>query len=341
MAYVDDLRDQADAVTATLAGVAEGAGAVAGLARGVRSARWARVVLTGQGSSLAACGPAVLRLQAAGLAAWAVETDELLHAARPVADREDTLVVVVSQSGRSAEVVDLTGLPGVRGRVLAVTNNAGSPLAGAAGGVVLTRAGEEATVSCKTYVATLAALAWVAEALCGGDARRVVDELADAIPVLRESAAALTERSAARAAWAAGARHAVFTGRGAGRAAAETGALIVKEAAAFPAQALGTAAFRHGPLELAGPELALVIVENPVTAAFDRRLAVEAAAARACVAVLSPASDDPLWRMPVVPDVARPLVEVLPFQELSVGLARAAGRVPGAFVRATKVTDRR
>ena len=50
------------------------------------------------------------------------------------------------------------------------------------------------------------------------------------------------------------------------------------EAAGVPAAAMPTAEFRHGPLELAGPRLTLLIFEGPgQTASLNRDLAVEAA----------------------------------------------------------------
>ena len=65
-------------------------------------------------------------------------------------------------------------------------------------------------------------------------------------------------------------------GRGPARAAAEMAALTLKEAVGLAAEALESAQFRHGPLELAGPNLAaIVIATEPETEALDRSLARE------------------------------------------------------------------
>ena len=59
----------------------------------------------------------------------------------------------------------------MRGRgvvTIGLTNTADSPLAREARATVLTRAGEEATVACKTYVAAQMALVWLGEVLAGG-----------------------------------------------------------------------------------------------------------------------------------------------------------------------------
>ncbi len=76
----------------------------------------------------------------------------------------DTLIVVVSQSGRSAEMAQLLDLlatrpsrPFYRGR----DQYRRLPLAARADFVVSLHAGPEFSVSCKIYLATLVALAWL------------------------------------------------------------------------------------------------------------------------------------------------------------------------------------
>ena len=67
-----------------------------------------------------------------------------------------------------------------RSVVVAVTNTPDSPLALHADVVVLTRAGSEFSVSCKTYVTALMALKWVGDILCEKRLRRTRQELAGA-----------------------------------------------------------------------------------------------------------------------------------------------------------------
>ena len=54
--------------------------------------------------------------------------------------------------------------------------------------------------------------------------------------------------------WHGGRATTVILARGGARAAAEMGALTLKEAVGMPVESLQTAQFRHGPLELAGPQ---------------------------------------------------------------------------------------
>ena len=53
--------------------------------------------------------------------------------------------------------------------VIAVTNTANSPLGRNATASLLTRAGNEFSVSCKTYVAGLMGLTWLGDVLCESD----------------------------------------------------------------------------------------------------------------------------------------------------------------------------
>ena len=131
----------------------------------------------------------------AGLAAPSVATH---YGAR--LDLSDTVVVSVSQSGSTEEIVETQAWARSCGaRTVAVTNGEGSPLASGADLALVTRAGHEVAVpATKTYVAQLAAMATLASALgprqgaleehlprVAGeiarllDERRGVDELAD------------------------------------------------------------------------------------------------------------------------------------------------------------------
>ena len=49
-------------------------------------------------------------------------------------------------------------------------------------------------------------------------------------------------------------------------------------------------------------------------------------------------STQPSCRLPEVAGIAGPIAEILPIQMITLALAALAGREPGKFVRATKVT---
>jgi glucosamine--fructose-6-phosphate aminotransferase (isomerizing) len=349
--YVQDIHAQPEALERLLEH---------GLEAEVRSAlrrlpTFDRVVLTGMGASLFALRPAHLRLAAAGVPVWVEETAELLGEAGGLLGPR-TALWVVSQSGSSAEVAALVEAVRARGAgrpyVLGFTNDPTGALAAGADAVQPIHSGPEHTVGTRSYVNSLAALATaVASALdpredasddpAGGRAA-----FAAAPDALRHHLAGWDDRLAELD--AAAASGPVFVlGRGASMAAARTGALVVKEAARFPAEGMSVPQFRHGPLELVDETTTLVVLAGALRDR-DRNAALARDAADAggrvlwldpdrrgdpppgCLALAAPAATD---------DADRPVAEILPLQLLSVVLARRRGHVPGTFTRITKVTS--
>jgi glucosamine--fructose-6-phosphate aminotransferase (isomerizing) len=147
-AYLRDILNQPRALEETLAGL-EVSQPLDQLAVRLQEGEFETVVLTGMGSSFHALHPLNLELIDRGFTAMMVETSELLHYQNRLFDPK-TLIVAVSQSGRSAEVVRLLEMNGGRSAVIAVTNTPASPLAKQADATILSRAGEEFSVSCKT-----------------------------------------------------------------------------------------------------------------------------------------------------------------------------------------------
>jgi glutamine---fructose-6-phosphate transaminase (isomerizing) len=313
-------------------------------------AREGTLVFTGMGSSYDACYPAVTGLAAAGVPALHVDSSELLHFRRNLLPGAG-LLVTVSQSGESAEVVRL--IEGLVGGdrvplVLAVTNGTGNALARLTDVVLDTRAGDEVGPSTMTFSAALVVMAAVCRTLRG-------EPPADAIEEVRRDAgvaAASLERLLAHpalpdelAGWLGDRSSSVILGRGPARAAAEMGALTLKEAVGMPIESLQTAQFRHGPLELAGPDLAaMVIATEPETRALDVGLTEELVALGASAMVVVEGGDAPEGVMRI--DIGAqdrmlaPAVSILPAQLLACRLAVQRGRPPGSYVRASKVTTR-
>jgi glucosamine--fructose-6-phosphate aminotransferase (isomerizing) len=317
--YLADLLLQPTAVEATLAGLA--------MDDGIEAPRFGRVVLTGMGSSLSALHPLAIRLVEHGITAIVIDTSELIHSMQGLLDAT-TLVVAVSQSGRSAEIVRL--VEDARGAtILGVTNTADSPLARRANTVVLTHAGEESTVSCKTYVAALVALDFVGDHLC-----RERATTAAVVPIMRAYLERWEEHVAELMSLTLGTRDIFFAGRGGSLAAAHTAGLIVKESTRLHAEGMTSAALRHGPLEMAADHVfALVYEGHPRVAELNAGLVADLRRAGARAELVSATSSRPSLRVPSIP-----ALEILPAQMLSLALAAHAGIEAGRFAHATKVT---
>jgi glucosamine--fructose-6-phosphate aminotransferase (isomerizing) len=336
--YLRDILDQPRALENTLA-LLEAEDALEGLARRLRDGELRRVVLTGMGSSHHGLVPLHLRLVDAGHSALAVESSELLHY-QPRLLGEGTLLVLVSQSGRSAEILRL--LEAVRGRgvaTLAVTNTKDSPLAREATAHVLTHAGEEATVSCKTYVAAQMALAWLGEVLAGGDRDAARAALAGTVAGVAAYLAPWRSHVEWLAERLSGVRAVFYAGRGPSLAAAGSAGLITKESTHLPSEGMSGAAFRHGPMEMLDAGVFLLAYAGAArTRALNVALVADARAAGARAFLASEDAEEPALRLPPVADLARPVVELLPVEMITLALAALDGREAGRFERVAKVT---
>jgi len=290
------------------------------------------------GGSFQILHPLYLKLNAHGFHVLTAETSELIHSMPRALDAR-TLLVVVSQSGRSAETVRLLGGGGQRPKVIGVTNTPSSPLALASDITVLTHAGPEFSVSSKTTVTSLAALEWLGDNLCSADIAATRSRLEQAAPAAAGYLARWRDYVGALSDELTGIRHLFIAGRGASLAAVGIGGMIMKEAAHFHSEGMSSAAFRHGPFEMLGPDCYLLVFEgDAATAPLNRALVedVRRAGARAALAGAGAGMD--ALRLPDVPGQVRPIVEMLPLQMISLALAALAGREAGVFERITKVT---
>jgi glucosamine--fructose-6-phosphate aminotransferase (isomerizing) len=303
-----------------------------------------RIVITGMGASLNAAYPAVIHLSELGMPVLHLDTAELLHYLRNTVGTK-ALLWINSQSGRSAEPLNLLEqTQSVRPAcILACVNDETSPLADAADVCLPIHAGPETAVSTKTYLNTLAVNLLAAEVLLGGeiaDLKADLHQAADAIEnyldkweVHLETLDGLLGDFDTL----------VILGRGASMGAVWNGALICKEAAKCAFEGLNAAAFRHGPLELAAPSfLALIFAGASKTAALNRKLALDIIEYGGRVLWVDVHDDEelPTITMPDVPDLTRPLGEILPMQMLTLVMARRKKITAGKFRVIRKVTYR-
>src|SRR3954447_16589779 len=238
----EEIFEQPDALARTLEGLAE----VRQRLRRVRN-DVDRVVFFARGSSdnVAIYGRYVCEVTVgipAALGAPSVAT--VYHRAL---DLRRTLVVTISQSGRTEEMVDVADWARRCGATtLAVTNTAGSPLADAVDLPVVTDAGAERAVpATKTFTSGLLAIAGVAEALSGAR------PFGDALQAIPEQAAGLLDRAAEAehlAMLLAPCASLTVIGRGFSLATAVEIALKVEEACGLPAAGLSSADLQPGPL---------------------------------------------------------------------------------------------
>ncbi|MBV9483316.1 MAG: SIS domain-containing protein [Acidobacteria bacterium] len=335
--YLRDILDQARALEDTLKSLEDGKW-LYDLAARLRRGKYRTVVLTGMGSSFHALHPIHLKLIEHGLTATMVETSELIHYHSRLFIPE-TVIIAVSQSGQSAEVIRLLEMNRGKSAIVAVTNSPESPLARQANAMVLTRAGKEFSVSCKTYVTALMALKWLEDVLCERDLDRTRAELGQVAPAVESYLADWRERVQTLAALLTEVRHLFLVGRGRSLAAVGTGALIVKESDRIHAEGMSSAAFRHGPFEMLSPEtFVLVFAGDSLTRHLNRRLLEDIRAQQGRACWVAGDSEVAACSLPQAPRTFLPIVEILPVQMITLALAAQAGREAGRFALASKIT---
>ena len=190
-------------------------------------------------------------------------------------DLRGQLVLSISQSGRSDDLIAFTQAARRSGALtVAVTNDAGSPLAAACDVVLPIGAGPERSVAAtKTFVATAAALlrltaAWAGDAALDAALRRLPHRLADASALDWGEGAALLSTAAST----------VAIGRGPTLAIAREAALKLKEVCNLHAEAFSGAEFLHGPVALVTPSYpAMMFLPADEAAPGMRTLAAELA----------------------------------------------------------------
>lgn len=266
------------------------------------------------------------------------------YGARP--DLSDVLMIGVSQSGGSPDLVQSLEVARARGALtVAVTNRPDSALAQAAEAHVDIQAGRERAVAAtKSYTAQLLALHLLLAAVRNEDPVRT----AAGVAAVADGAEELLAGEGAVAALAQRYRFAsrlVTTGRGYSYPTAREGALKLMETCYLSAQAFSGADLLHGPLAMIDPQVPVLAVAADGTggAAMQQvfpRLAEQgadvfcvgnaAAVADAAAGVVLPGG---------ATEELSPLLEIIPFQLLSLHLALARGIDPDAPRGLRKVTE--
>ena len=230
-----------------------------------------RVVFVGMGTTLHACmvGARLTELLAR-VPATAENASEFRYR-DPVVD-EHTLVVGVTQSGETADTLEAMHRGAeAGGRVLAITNTAGSQASRQAEGTILLHSGPEISVaSSKTFVNSMVAMYLLAVrlgaargALGAADVAEHVETLSRLPGLLGEALDLNAGAFPSLATAYAKARRFLFLGRGLLEPIAREGALKLKELSYIHAEGMPAAEMKHGPI-------ALIDGDTPVVALMLR-----------------------------------------------------------------------
>ena len=261
-------------------------------------------------------------------------------------DLRGSVVIALSQSGRTPDVVEYVRRARREGALtVALTNEPGSELGSAADEVVGLRAGPEHGVAAtKTYLNELAALVLIAGAAAGRGAE--VAQAASRVADLLDGAMALLHEDVTTVAVAFAFIGRMFVvGRGVEFATAREVALKLTETCRVAAEPLTATDLVHGPVAALDPQFPVWIIasrDESLPAVVDAASRAKATGAT-LVASGSAASEIPgadyVLGVPEAPlPVLAPLLSVLPGQFFAAALARAKGLDPDRPAGLSKVT---
>jgi glucosamine--fructose-6-phosphate aminotransferase (isomerizing) len=309
------------------------------LARRLRRAPPKAVVTLGRGSSDHAATFARYLIETR-LGVMTASTAPSVSSVYEVApDMRGMLCLVISQSGRSPDILAAAEAARTAGAlVVAMVNDAGSPLARIAEVTAPLLAGPELSVAAtKSYIAALSAVVQLA-AHWSGDAELLA--ALDGLPALLERAWAL-DWSAAIAPLK-DARSLYVLGRGLGYGIAQEAALKLKETCGLHAEAFSAAEVRHGPMALVGPDFpVLAFAQGDETRAGVEAATAAAAAQGAPVLKAGGQAQPGVIALPTegADPILEPIAYVLSFYRLAAALAAARGFDPDRPPHLSKITE--
>jgi glucosamine--fructose-6-phosphate aminotransferase (isomerizing) len=330
-------REASEAPAAVARQLAANRDAVARLASELRSAPPRAIVTCARGSSdhAATVAKYLFETRLGILTASAAPSVSSVYGAQP--GLRDCLFVAISQSGASPDLVAAArGARDAGARVVALVNDAASPLAASAHHALALWAGEEKSVAAtKSYIASLAAIAHLVAAWSGD---RELSAALEAAPRDLERAwqldwSRLVQRLAAAA-------DLYVIARGVGLGVAQEAALKCKETCGLHAESFSAAEVRHGPQALLQPAFpALVFAQADETRSGVEALAAELAA-RGIDVFLAGGAAPGATALPSIdahPAIA-PMLTAQAFYRAANALAIARGHNPDEPPHLTKVT---
>ena len=237
---------------------------------------------------------------------------------------EKTLVIIISQSGETADTLAAMRIAQKKGaKVIGIVNVENSTIAQECKNVVLTKAGREiAVATTKAYSAQLAVVYALAIRLAEADgaiSRREAADLVEelkAIPDKIEAILSEPEKIKPFADTADRSGYICFIGRGVDYCAAMEASLKLKEISYIPCEAYAAGELKHGTISLIDKDsltVALCCVDELKSKTISNINEVKARNGRT-VTVSSEGGD---ITVPDAPDLFMPMLEVIPMQLLA------------------------
>ncbi len=341
---LQEIAEQPDVLIRTSEKMARNIELIDMVVRKIKSGDFSHIIITGMGASYYSCYPLWLKLSNLGLPVSLWDTSELINFA-PNCIHPSTLLIVVSQSGESAEIKRLLALENSPGFRVGVTNSKNGSLSRWSDLLIELSAGEEKSVSTKTYLASLAVLHLLGCKISGGNFEAEIYKLYTLADQMRVYLNIQIDQFKEMVNFINPAKTIAFLGRGYSLASANYGALFFEEASRTAAIGLSIPQFRHGPMEIVNSNFgAIVFSGGSLVRELNKKLITDITALGGKVIVITPeigsyAGDSVIeCGIPNVDYDFLPMVEILAVQQFAVPLAHSQGFEAGVFKNIGKIT---
>jgi len=344
--FLKEILEQPESFSATLEhyASAKGENVLKKVGKLFQTRGFQQIVFTGMGSSFFTSYAASCLFNSLGIRSFAVNTSELLYY-HFSSITEKTLLVCSSQSGESIEVVKLLDVLPKNVVAVGITNEEASSLRAKAREVLLIKAGREEMTSTKTYTSTMLLMFIFGWSLAGLWGTEKISQIRKLVTDVEEFLAGYQGMVEDLIGFMGEISFLQFIGRGPSYATALQSELMLKEAAKIPSAGTLGGEFRHGPMEMVGPEFkAVLFAADGKTYSQSVRMAADIAKYQGKAIVI--ANRDPQLAGPGIRTITIPQADeylfsirsIIPVQLLTNYLAVAAGYDAGSFVHGGKVT---
>ncbi|MBU3191026.1 SIS domain-containing protein [Clostridium bowmanii] len=303
-----------------------------------------KIIFSGMGSSHFCNCAASTFLNQNGYISTVISTSQLLHYEINSINRK-TLLVLVSQSGESAEIVKLIEKIPNNITVIAITNNVNSSLGKRGNFVFLLNVPDEEAVSTRTYLSSLIISNLLAKALVGQLNDDFINDVNTSLDNLENFLTSYTETGYLIKNFIQAPTYCCIIGRGYSLPSVHAGALFIRELAKYPSIDFESAEFRHGPFEMVNNGfLAMIFAPDGETYNLNIGLAENIAKHHGKAILVTnrkpQTTNENILVIEQKPcsEFLAPINEIAPLQLLANCLAEAKNLEVGTFLHSSKIT---
>lgn len=306
--------------------------------------QYEKIIFSGMGSSHFCNCAASTFLNQNGYISSVISTSHLVHYEINSIDTS-TLLVLISQSGESAEIAKLIENIPDNITVIAITNNANSILGKRGNYKLILNVPDEEAVSTRTYLASLIISNLLAKALVGQLNDDFINDVNTSLDNLENFLTSYNEIGYLIKNFIQTPTYCCIIGRGYSLTSVHSGALFIRELAKYPSLDFESAEFRHGPFEMVNDGfLAMIFAPDGETYNLNVGLAEHIAKLHGKVILVTNRKPQTINENILVieqkpcSEFLAPINEIAPLQLLANCLAEAKNLEVGTFLHSSKIT---